>query len=197
MRASGWMVVGLVGLHVCTLPAFGQEGWSGKGEETEPAEVRYEPLTELDQKRYRYVCIKLMRCLIEGKKDEYRSMFTDKAWEEAPAWWREMFAEQVKHFGEITRAYAPTRSVIRGEGFGMQGPFADGAAFVVQFADDGGALLSLRLDEHGLIEAVDVFVLRILSSYRGEKAQLIYDETREPMYSPLPEDEGLWGRDED
>jgi hypothetical protein len=143
-------------------------------------EANYPPLTESETKRYTKIAKKLVKYILENNKDEYRKLFTDEGWEASIPWWHEMFAIQRTIFGPIAKAYAPTRELVMTSGLGVQGPFADGAAFIIQFEDSAGGLLSIKLDEHGKITATDVFVTDALGAFKGEPETVIFDAYAAP-----------------
>jgi hypothetical protein len=143
-------------------------------------EANYPPLTESEAKRYTKIASNLVKYILENNKDEYRKLFTDEGWDASIPWWHEMFATQRKIFGPIAKAYAPTRELVMASGLGVQGPFADGAAFIIQFEDSAGGLLSIKLDENDKITATDVFVTDALGSFKGEPETVIFDAYAPP-----------------
>ncbi|MHC4975776.1 MAG: hypothetical protein ACYTF7_04115 [Planctomycetota bacterium] len=168
-----------------TLLAQPEGEWEKEAIEDVP-EANYTPLSEEDAIRYRHIATQLVKHIVESNPEEYRKLFTDEGWEESIPWWHQMFSAQRDAFGPIIRAYAPTRKLLRASDVGVQGPFADGAAFVIQFEDSGGGLLSIKLNDENKIEATDVFVIGALGEYQDTPENTIYDAYAKPAESNKP-----------
>jgi len=131
-------------------------------------------LTEAQQKRYNAVGLALIRAIDAGDKSAYRALFTDEGWNSAMEWWRDMFAVQIKRFGGIEKAWAPTRGVIVVGRIGVSGR-GDGAGMLVKFEEPAGGLLTFTLDDTDRIVATNVFIKEELGQAEPEGLSLLYD----------------------
>jgi len=131
-------------------------------------------LTEAMQKRYNAVGLALVKAINAGDKSAYRALFTDEGWDSAMEWWRDMFAVQVKRFGRIEKAWAPTRGVIVVGRIGVSGQ-GDGAGMLVRFEEPAGGLLTFTLDDTDHIVATTVFIKEELGHAEPEGLSLLFD----------------------
>ncbi len=175
IRSHALCGLAAIGASLAAVPAISAQDWSGRpggGEESIPEAV---PLTEEERERYSRVARKLVMYVNDENEDEYRKLFTDEGWDQAFDWFKDMFAEQITHFGRIDRAYAPQRGMFKFGSATVGGDAGEsGASFVVLFEDPAGGLISFELNDDDEIIHTSVYVSAALAVFDAGDEEPIY-----------------------
>lgn len=149
---------------------------AGNPESAEQIEKDVKPLTDAERERYKQVAVALVTAINAEDRNAYRALHTDKGWNTAIDWWKNMFALQTSKWGRINRAWPPTRGIVRVGGLGFRGDEgASGATVMIHFEDGPGGALTFSLDPSGKIDHTSVFLKEELGHYAPAGVKPIYE----------------------